>query len=544
MQSFLEAFYADDEPRLDAAVACMDLSGVPAELRTGRGRELAVELKHVLDRTRYVRFEEIPDRNEGPPYVFLRTPDGEVVVARQPDGRWLFTADTVASIDELHRATRGREVVEGVQRQAPDAVTISMRLREAIPDLLRGRFFLLESWQWLGLFGVLLVGVIASRITVGLARGALDRAMRRRRLRVKPELLTRTLNPAGVLVMVVVWGFGIAWLGLPVGVLRLYLGAVKLVAIFAAVVTAYQLVNVLGEVLERRAARTESRFDDLLIPLIRKSVKVFVVAVGIALVAGNLQIDVTGLLAGLGLGGLAFALAAKDTVGNLFGSLTVLLDRPFSVGDWVVIGDVEGTVEELGFRSTRIRTFYNSLITVPNINLSSASVDNLGARAYRRWKTTIGITYDTPPERIDAFCEGIRELVERHPYTRKDYYHVYMNDFGESALEILLYVFFRTPDWATELRERHRLGVDIARLAAELGVEFAFPSRTLYLRREEWSPAEAAGEGYPGASERLSGEARVTARRLVDDAVGQTVPPPVTFSTPTNETRGECDEGE
>jgi len=165
MQTFLEAFYADGEPLLDTAAACMDLSGLPAELRTGRGRELAVELKHVLDRTRYVSFEEIPDRAEDPPYVFLRTAEGEVVVARQPDGRWLFTADTVASVDELYRATRGREVVDGVQRQAPEAVTVSMRLREAIPDLLRGRVFLLESWQWLGLLGVLLLGVIAARMT-------------------------------------------------------------------------------------------------------------------------------------------------------------------------------------------------------------------------------------------------------------------------------------------------------------------------------------------------------------------------------------------
>jgi small-conductance mechanosensitive channel len=121
------------------------------------------------------------------------------------------------------------------------------------------------------------------------------------------------------------------------------------------------------------------------------------------------------LLAGLGIGGIAFALAAKDTVENLFGSVTVLVDRPFQVGDWVVIGDQEGTVEEIGFRSMRLRTFYNSRITIPNSLLVKSAVDNLGARRYRRVKCMIGVQYDTPPDRIEAFCEGIRELIRRHP---------------------------------------------------------------------------------------------------------------------------------
>jgi MscS family membrane protein len=138
----------------------------------------------------------------------------------------------------------------------------------------------------------------------------------------------------------------------------------------------------------------------------------------------------------------------------------------------------------------------------------------------------------------------VRELVEQHPYTRKDYYHVYLNDFGDSALQVLLYVFFKTPDWATELRERHRLGVDIVALAARLGVEIAFPTRTVFLRHEQWSPAESAGDGYPEARDRLSTEARATARQMVHDAVGDTVPPPVSFAEPTTETRGNSDSGD
>jgi len=297
----------------------------------------------------------------------------------------------------------------------------------------------------------------------------------------------------------------------------------------------------------------------MLIPLVRKSLKVLAGAAGLVTAAQFLGTDLTALLASLGIGGLALALAAQDTVGNFFGSLMVFLDRPFKVGDWVITGDVEGTVEEVGFRSTRIRTFYNSLeevgfrstrirtfynslITLPNSNLVKASVDNLGDRRFRRWKTVLGIAYDTPPEKIDAFCEGIRELVRRHPYTRKDYFHVYLNEFGSDSLQILVYVFFATPDWATELRERHRLGVDIIRLATDLGVEFAFPTQTLYLRREEWTKPQRGGNGYAEASSNAVAAAKNTAAKLAEEGVGDEIPPPVQFEKPPGQDAGDAGE--
>ena len=121
------------------------------------------------------------------------------------------------------------------------------------------------------------------------------------------------------------------------------------------------------------------------------------------------------------------------TVKNFFGSLTLVMDRPFEVGDWVLIDDVEGSVEEVGFRSTRVRTFYQSVISLPNSKLLTAVVDNMGARRFRRWTTKLGVTYDTPPDTLDAFCEGLRELVRQHPHTRKDYFHVYVVGFAESS---------------------------------------------------------------------------------------------------------------
>jgi len=230
------------------------------------------------------------------------------------------------------------------------------------------------------------------------------------------------------------------------------------------------------------ARLTPQKTDDLLVPLLSKTLKIILFIVALISIAEILNLPLASLLAGLGIGGIA--IAAKDTIANIFGSLTVVTDRPFAIGDWVRIDGVEGTVERLGFRSTRIRTFYNSLVSVPNSILLTASVDNLGERRYRRFKTMIAITYDTPSEKIEAFTTGIRTLIELHPETRKDYYMVHLNSFASSSLDILLYVFFASASWEAELASRERLMLDIIRLAQKLGVEFAFPTQTIHLQKE------------------------------------------------------------
>jgi MscS family membrane protein len=249
---------------------------------------------------------------------------------------------------------------------------------------------------------------------------------------------------------------------------------------------AFVVLHIVTLYFEQLAAKTENKFDDLLVPLLSKTAKIILACLAFLYIAQSLKVDVTNILAGLGIGGLAFALAAKDTLSNFFGSLMIVIDRPFQIGDWIVVNkEWEGTVVKVGFRSTRIRTFYDSVISIPNSQLSTQEVDNLGNRRYRRMKTYLGVQYDTEPEQIEAFCEGIRTLISKHPYTRKDYFHVYLNRFSDSSLDILLYVFFEVPEWSNELLEKHRLMIDIIRLAKELDVQFAFPSSTLYFNRPD-----------------------------------------------------------
>ncbi|MBD3869278.1 MAG: mechanosensitive ion channel family protein [Acidobacteria bacterium] len=396
------------------------------------------------------------------------------------------------------------------------STTFADWIRERVPEILKNPFFVLEGWQWVSLVAIVLVGVVIDRTVRHILAFWLRRLLAKNAAALEMEKEIRLEQPVGILVMAFAWSGMMHLLDLPEGALTILTLAVRVVIAVSGVWASYRLADLLGAWLATMAARTESTLDDLLVPMVRRALKIIVTAFGLVFIAQNLNVDVTSLLAGLGIGGLAFALAAKDTIENLFGSLTVLADRPFKIGDWVVIGDLEGTVEELGLRSTRIRTFYNSLITVPNSNLVNTAVDNYGERSYRRISTVLSVQYDTPPETIEAFCEGIRELIRLHPYTRKDFYLVNFDRFDASSLGIRLYCFHEAPDWGTELRERQRLYIDILYLARKLGVEFAFPTQTLHVSSLPDTP-QVVPPGDPATL-----QAGIEAAKQVVDRTGST----------------------
>jgi MscS family membrane protein len=407
-------------------------------------------------------------------------------------------------------------------------------LGSRLPDWLTHQAFVgLAYWQWLGIllvvFAGLLFDLLVRRLLHGVWRGY---SMRRLQRQPDPKLVRQAVRPFGLAGQALVWYFGLAPLGLPEQALLVVQMAVRLLLVVGSVWAAYRLTDLFSEFLMRRAEQTATKFDDVLVPLLRKTLKVFATAVGLVYMADAFRIEIVPLLTGLGIGGLAVAFAAKDSIENFFGSVTVILDRPFEIGDWVVIEGVEGTVEELGLRSTRIRTFYNSQVTIPNASLVRARVDNYGRRRFRRFKTHIDVTYDTPPEKIEAFCAGIQELILAHPYTRKDYFHVWLNEFGAASLRVLLYMFHETPDWATELRERHRFMLDIIRLAARLHVEFAFPTQTLHVYSEQHGLPVKTPPPPGESAERDAGEqGRRAVRELTAEAPWRSgLPAPVRFS--------------
>jgi len=311
-------------------------------------------------------------------------------------------------------------------------------------------------------------------------------------------------RPIGLLIAFIMAEMALPFLQLPIKVNALASVTVEIFIPFFAMIAIYYAVNILGLYLDKIAKKTDNTFDDQLVPLIRKILKTFVVIIGALVVLSRMGSDVKLLLGTLSVGGLALALAAQDTIKNFFGSLMIFLDKPFQAGHWVVTTDgIDGTVEQVGFRSTRIRTFENSLISVPNGRLSDAAINNYGLRSYRRFRTHIAVTYDTPPDLLELFIKGLREIVDKHPHTRKDYYHVYMNDMGSHSLNILFYIFFITPEWSEELKYRHEVILLIMKLAHTLGINFAFPTQTLHM---ENFPGEDSLSSVYGSGDKMEKE--------------------------------------
>ena len=265
---------------------------------------------------------------------------------------------------------------------------------------------MLEYWQWIGLFLIIIAGSIADKVLAWVLKLNVSRWQKHH-----PAFETvdnNVLRPLGLMAMALMWWSGLNALGLPDTALVILLVAVKLLVSLSGIWSAFRIVDVFNALWTGRALKTQNKFDDLLVPMVSKSLKVFVVVIGIVFAADNLNIDVTSLLAGLGLGGLAFALAAKDLLGNFFGSVTVLLDRPFSIGDWVVIGDIEGTVEMIRLRDTHIRKLSRELLIVPNTHMFKNTLEILTDETSRRHEIITGVAYHTD---LEQAREGIRKAV-------------------------------------------------------------------------------------------------------------------------------------
>ena len=367
-----------------------------------------------------------------------------------------------------------------------------------VPDILtQDLLFGVAGWQLLGVLLLVFVSLLAQRVGLMLISSWLRKLVGR----VLPALETaveRSARPLSGMVIALVFGVGFPLLSFPGRIETVVAVAVRLLAVASGVWFFYRQIDVITDVLQEKADRTDTKLDDQVVPLVRRTLKAFIIVIGGIFILQNLKVDVASLVAGLGLGGLAFALAAKDTIANFFGALTIFVDRPFQIGDWVIIGGEEGTVEDVGFRTTRLRTFYNSVITVPNAKLTGTAIDNMGARQHRRIKCNFGLSLNTPPEKVQAFVEGTRAIIQAHPDTRKEYYHVYLNGIGDSTLNVLFYCFVTVPTWAEELKDKHELFLSVLRLAQDLKVEFAFPTQTLHV---ESFPGQAPAPASPPPDE-------------------------------------------
>ena len=489
----IDSLFAWQQPETSSArlaAKCLEAKGRgTAELEAAAKR-----VKALFDaRALFVKVDELPDE---PSYVDPKTGSArvvvhpelpQVVVMRQADGQWRWTADSINRVEELY----------GQQFSL-----LGDSLIEKMPKSLRGKFLGVEIWQYLALALLMLLALVVRKVIQVLVQTRIRRLVERYGAGWGAKLAASIDSPGATLVMAGMLAIAYPQLHLPINASLAVAFAVRLLSTVSVAWAAYRLVDVVSEALAIRAQRTDSRLDDQLVPLVRRTLKVVTVTVGALFVLQNMEVDVGSLLAGLGIGGLGFALAAKDTLSNFFGSVMIFTDKPFQIGDWIVVDGAEGIVEEVGFRSTRIRTFYNSLITLPNQNIANTKVDNYGARRYRRTVTTLNLTYDTSPEQLQAFCEGIRAIIQANPYSRKDYFEVHFAGFGAHSLDVMVYFFFEVAGWNDELRERHNVYLEILRLARSLGVSFAFPTQTLHLEQVA-APGAAREVPQPLPPERM-----------------------------------------
>ena len=345
-----------------------------------------------------------------------------------------------------------------------------------------------EVWRIGTVFCVLLAAFIAGKVvSYMMARGAQKLEEAHETIALAKLVLRSASGPAMLLIFT--GGLKVSFLFLKMSdIVRG--SADTFVQLFVSVSIAYflyRLVDVAEYYLSRYAEGTESTLDDMLVPLIRKTVRiVIVIIVGLYIAESVSGQPMSTIIAGLGLGGLAFALAAQDSIKNFFGSVMILLDKPFTVGDRISIDGFDGPVEEVGFRSTKIRTLTGHVVTVPNEKMVSSTVENIGRRPHIRRKMNLTLTYDTPPDKIERAIKIVEDILENHEGMNAKYPpRVFFNDFNDWSLNLLVMYWYHPPDYWAYCAFSQGVNLKIMRAFEEEGIEFAFPSQTLYLANDD-----------------------------------------------------------
>ncbi len=354
---------------------------------------------------------------------------------------------------------------------------------EAIWEIAALEFWGVPLHSYLAAFLAILFGFVGKRVILFI----LNRLIKSRRTkagRLDFVVIKAIGTPLGWLLPLA--GFYVATILLPVGTHIIEVRQIidGLLRSASLVITIWLLVRIMDGVFdwwEHRLDEDDKKMKGQMIPVLRSSSRLFLILIGFILVLQNLGYSVSSLLAGVGLGGAALALASKDMVANIFGSVVIFFDKPFTVGDWIDTGGVEGTVEEIGIRTTKVRTFANSLVTVPNAIFTNTSINNWSRMRKRRIKMNVGLTYSTHPDKMEKAVEAIREIIRKDEKIHNDFFLVNFDNFGPFSLDVFIYCFTVTTNWAEFLQVKQDFQLKIMRAVHELGLSFAFPTQSLHI---------------------------------------------------------------
>ncbi|MHC5060516.1 MAG: mechanosensitive ion channel family protein [Planctomycetota bacterium] len=348
-------------------------------------------------------------------------------------------------------------------------------------------------------FVLVLVGVLVTMAAGRIAQFVISSYVTRRDEKLGATVTTLFLKALSKPIYVGILAFGLnfckvflyfdAEKGVKPVILDGWTKTASVVAAVAAAYALYRLVDVVEYYLGRLVGKTETKLDDMLVPVVRKSLRITIAIIAVLFIAESIvgRDKITSVLLGAGVGGLAIALAAKDTIANFFGSITIFLDRPFQIHDLVKINGCYGTVEEVGFRSSRVRTLDGHLVTMPNSTIVNAEIENIGQRPFIRRTSNITITYDSGPKKTQRAVEIIKEVLSKVPEVNSDpeqLPRVYFSDFNDWALNIYMSYWVKPSDYWLYQEVNERVNVEIMKHFEAEDIEFAFPSQTLYHKND------------------------------------------------------------
>lgn len=439
----------------------------------------ARQLKMVLDGGGYfVHLSKLPRE---PNYVdsvsnsniYVLFPDRlpEVYVERI-NGKWQFSKHTVDLIPHLYARTFpfGLNKLLETLPKSGHRIFLGVEIWKLVAILIGVGFFFIVFFLLSWLLRIVL-GVLANRYI--------------RHLQGQSRLKSRLTQLISVYVCLWALSLTLPVLLLPIKLLNVLLTMMQLARTILLVFVLLRIAEIVFLYARDYTSKTSSKMDDQLLPIFERVIVFIVVVGGFLNILQTFDVNITALIAGVSIGGLAVALAAQDTVKNFIGSAMIFIDKPFQIGDYIQQGSIEGTVEEVGFRTTRLRNVDKSVISVPNGHVADATITNLGLRPARRMQLSIGVMYSTPPEKIEMFTHGLRHLIEKHPYTSKTDYIVRFQNLGPSSLDIFFRVYIFATTMVEELNYREDLLFGIVKLARELEIGFAFPSTSIYVEQNE-----------------------------------------------------------
>lgn len=452
--------------------------------------------------------------------AYGRWPQGTVVLERGGGGSWRFSAETVASADLLAQSLEPLPPIAIADDEPSDRPAVGR-----LAALIGPTFERTPPWAWFTLLGAILCGVLLGKAATELLRHS---AAKWRKLRWPAwgEALDDAAGPAHLAIITLFLWLGLTSLHLRDELVEFSQLTLRLMVILSLGWLAYNLVDVLVLPLRHRAHRTNNKLDQVVVPLVVKSLRIFLVVVFTLAVAQNVfGLDITGWLAGLGIAGLAVSLAAQDSIKNLFGSLTVFLDKPFAVGDMITWGSYTGTVEQVGFRSTKVRLLNGHLATIPNMKWIDSDVENVAARPSIRRNMDITITYDTPLEKIREAVRLVRDVLNAPQVVGSGQFdmqdqppRVAFNELNADSLNIRAIYWYQLsndPDrtYFTYLDHCELVNLKLFEVFAQAGIDFAFPTQTLHLANVDkrqlllrMLPANGGGGGGGGGGdEELAG---------------------------------------